>query len=149
MPATDGTAPKPPVALLFPPGAPTGAASATDHNRPAAVPTLARGLLAIQANTANCPMPALSSQPSVWRAACPVSPALEADLSVVRNALLSDPAAAAVFAPAGTFFPAGGNLVQPDLAATFETLRIQGVQGFYAGGFAEQFTQPPTPRAES
>ena len=29
--------------------------------------------------------------------------------------------------------------MQPDLAATFETLRTQGVQGFYAGGFAQQF----------
>ena len=68
----------------------------------------------------------------------PISPALEADLKVVGNALLSDPAAAAVFAPSGTLLPAGANLVQPDLAATFEILRTQGVQGFYAGTFAQQ-----------
>jgi gamma-glutamyltranspeptidase/glutathione hydrolase len=53
--------------------------------------------------------------------------------------LLADPASASVFGPSGSVLPTGANLVQPDLAATFEVLRAQGVQGFYAGSFAQQF----------
>jgi gamma-glutamyltranspeptidase/glutathione hydrolase len=140
MPATDGSA-QAPVALLFPPGAPTGAASATNPDRPAAIPTLARGLLALQARYGQLPYASVIVPAERLAGGAPISPALEADLQVVRNALLSDPAAAAVFAPSGTLLPAGANLVQPDLAATFEILRTQGVQGFYAGAFAQQLTQ--------
>ena len=137
MPATDGTA-QAPVALLFPAGAPTGAALNTDHDRPAAIPTLARGLLALQARYGQLPYASVIVPAERLAGGAPISPALEADLKVVGNALLSDPAAAAVFAPSGTLLPAGANLVQPDLAATFEILRTQGVQGFYAGSFAQQ-----------
>ena len=140
MPATDGSA-QAPVALLFPAGAPTGAASATDHNRPAAIPTLARGLLALQARYGQLPYASVIVPAERLAGGAPISPALEADLKVVGNALLSDPAAAAVFAPSGTLLPAGANLVQPDLAATFEILRTQGVQGFYAGTFAQQLAE--------
>ncbi len=126
---------RPAVALLFPPGAPAAAGGA----RPAAVPALARGLLAMEArygvlNFASVMVPAERLAGGV-----PVSPALEADLQVVGPALLADPAAASVFGANGGVLPAGANLSQPDLAATLEILRTQGVPGFYTGGFAGQF----------
>jgi gamma-glutamyltranspeptidase / glutathione hydrolase len=135
MPDAQGNAQRP-VALLFPPGKPTSSGG----SRPAAVPTLARGLLALQARYGQMPYASVIVPAERLAGSAPVSPALESDLQVVGNALLADPAAAAVFAPSGTLLPAGANLVQPDLAATFETLRTQGVQGFYSGAFAQQFT---------
>jgi gamma-glutamyltranspeptidase / glutathione hydrolase len=126
---------QPPEALLFPPGAPSDAGG----TRPAAVPTLARGLLALQARYGQLPYSSVIVPAERLAGGAPVSPALEADLQVVGNALLADPAAAAVFGPSGSVLPAGANLVQPDLVATFEVLRTQGVQGFYAGSFAQQF----------
>ncbi len=134
MPDAQGQ-PQAPVALLFPAGAP----AANDGSRPAAVPSLARGLLALQARYGNLPYASVIVPAEQLAANSPVSPALEADLKVVGPALLDDPAAAAVFGPNGTVLPAGATLTQPDLAATFETLRTQGLQGFYAGTYAQQF----------
>ncbi len=137
MPAADGT-PQPAVTLLFPPGAPAAAGGA----RPAAVPTLARGLLALQARYGALPYPAVIVPAERLASGAQVSMALAADLQIVGPALLADPAAASIFgAPAGGILQAGANLSQPDLAATFETLRTLGVQGFYAGNFAAQFIQ--------
>ena len=126
---------QPPVALLFPAGSP----AAESGDRPAAVPTMARGLLALQAGYGQLPQSAVIVPAERLAASAQLSPALESDLTVVGSALLADPAAAAVFAPGGTMLPAGANLQQPDLAATLETLRVQGVQGFYAGAYARQF----------
>jgi gamma-glutamyltranspeptidase/glutathione hydrolase len=134
MPDAKGNA-QPPVALVFPPGAPSDGGG----TRPAAVPTLARGLLALQARYGQLPYASVIVPAERLASGVPVSPALEADLQVVGNALLADPAAASVFGPSGSVLPTGANLVQPDLAATFEVLRTQGVQGFYAGSFAQQF----------
>ncbi len=134
MPDAQGN-PQPPVALIFPPGAPASATGA----RPAAIPTLARGLFALQARYGQLPYASVIVPAERLAGGVPVSPALESDLQVVGNALLADPAAARVFGPSGSILPAGANLVQPDLAATLETLRTQGVQGFYAGAFAQQF----------
>jgi gamma-glutamyltranspeptidase / glutathione hydrolase len=124
-----------PVALLFPAGNPAG----NGGSRPAAVPTLARGLLALQARYGNLPYATVIEPAEQLAAGTLVSPALEADLKVVGPALLEDPAAAALFGPNGTILPAGANLVQPDLAGTFEMLRTQGLQGFYTGTSAQQF----------
>jgi len=136
MPDAQGN-PQPPVALLFAPGAP----ASTGGDRPAAIPTLARGLLALQARYGQLTAASVIVPAERLADGSPVSPALESDLQVVGNALLADPAAAAVFAPSGTLLPTGANLAQPDLATTLETLRTQGVPGFYAGPFAEQFAQ--------
>lgn len=135
MPDAQGNA-GPPVALLFPAGAPAYATG----ERPAAVPSFARGLLAMQVKYGQLPYASVIVPAERLAGGVPVSPALEADMQVVGNALLADPAAASVFAPTGALLPTGGNLVQPDLAATLETLRTQGVQGFYAGAFVQQFT---------
>ncbi|HTJ90787.1 MAG TPA: gamma-glutamyltransferase [Acidocella sp.] len=126
---------QPPVALLFPAGTPAG----NGGSRPAAVPTLARGLLALQARYGDLPYASVIEPAEQLAAGSPVSPALEADLNVVGPALLDDPAAAAVFGRNGKVLPTGANLVQPDLAATFEMLRTQGLQGFYAGSYAQTF----------
>jgi gamma-glutamyltranspeptidase/glutathione hydrolase len=135
MPDASGN-PTPAVMLLFPPGAPLSAAG----GRPAAVPNLPRGLFALQARYGVLPSADVIIPAERLAATGTVSPALAADLQVVGSALLSDPAAAAVFGPQGSLLPAGAPLPQPDLAATLEVLRIQGVQGFYAGKFPAQFS---------
>ena len=138
MPDTSGTM-QPPVALLFPAGSPAKVDNNAD--RPAAIPTSARGLLALQARYGQLPPSEIITPAERLAAGAELSPALETDLQTVGPALIADPAAAAVFAPQGTLLPANANLAQPDLAATLETLRTQGVQGFYAGGFAENFVE--------
>ncbi len=134
MPDARGNA-QPPVALLFPARAP----ASLSGNRPAAVPALARGLLALQARYGVLPAASVIVPAERLAGGVPVSPALEADLQVVGNAITADPAAAAVFAPGGALLPVGANLVQPDLAATLESLRVLGVQGLYAGSYAQKF----------
>jgi gamma-glutamyltranspeptidase/glutathione hydrolase len=126
---------QPPAMLSFPAGRPAAAGG----ERPAAVPTLARGLLAMQAKYGALPFASVIVPAERLAGGSPVSPALEADLSVVGSALLADPAAAAVFGPGGTVLPVGANLVQPDLAATFEILRVQGIEGLTRGEFAPHF----------
>jgi len=128
---------RPAVALLFPPGAPAAAGG----ERPAAVPALARGLLAMEARYGALNFSAVIVPAERLAGGVPVSPALAADLAVVGNALLADPAAAQVFGNpgGGGVLRAGANLVQPDLVTTLETLRTQGVPGFYNGSAAETF----------
>jgi gamma-glutamyltranspeptidase / glutathione hydrolase len=128
---------QPPVALLFPPGAP----SSNGGDRPAAVPALARGLLVLEARYGSMPFSSIIAPAERLAGGVPVSPALESDLSIVGNALLADPAASAVFANAnGEVLQTGENLSQPDLVSTFEILRTQGILGFYQGSFPDQFT---------
>lgn len=136
MPDSQGHA-QPPVTLIFPPGTP----AASGGSRPAAVPAMARGLLALQARYGQLPFSATIVPAERLAGGVPVSPALASDLAIVGNALLADPAAAIFQAPSGGPLAAGATLSQPDLAATLETLRVQGVEGFYAGQFAANFTQ--------
>ncbi len=125
---------RPAVALLFPPGTPAGAGG----DRPAAVPALARGLLAMEARYGVLNFSSVIVPAERLAGGVPVSPALANDLNVVGDALLADPAAASVFGgPNGHVLAAGDNLAQPDLAATLEILRTQGVPGFYQGSFAD------------
>jgi gamma-glutamyltranspeptidase/glutathione hydrolase len=132
----DGTGKmQPPVALEFPAGAP----GIESGDRPAAVPTLARGLLAMQARYGLLPSSAVIVPAERLAGNAELSAALETDLQTVGQALLADPGAAAIFAPNGTLLPTNATLVQPDLAATFEVLRTQSIQGFYAGSFAQSF----------
>jgi gamma-glutamyltranspeptidase/glutathione hydrolase len=126
-----------PVALLFPPGTPRG--SQAGAARPAAVPQMARGLLAMQARYGALPL-ATDMAPAATMAGggVPVSRALAADLGVVGDALLADPAARNVFAsPAGQLLQAGETLRQPDLAATLARLQSGGVLSFYQGHLAD------------
>ena len=125
----------PAATLIFPPGEP----AAPGGGRPAAVPTLARGLLAMQAKYGQLPYAATIVPAERLAGGVPVSQALAADLQVVGPALLADPAAAEVFGENGAALQAGATLQQPDLAAALEVLRTQGVAGFYNGGFAQNF----------
>jgi len=93
----------------------------------------------LQARYGVLPYPAVIVPAERLASSAPVSPALAADLQIVGPALLADPAAAIFAAPGGGVLQSGATLSQPDLAATLETLRAQGVQGFYAGDFAAQF----------
>ncbi|WP_026440311.1 gamma-glutamyltransferase [Acidocella facilis] len=136
MPGPDGKMQKP-VMLSFPAGLP----AQTSGDRPAAVPLLARGLLAMQVRYGQLPLSSVIVPAERLAGGAPVSQALESDLQVVGNALLADPQAAAVFAPGGTLLAAGANLQQPDLAATLESLRVNGVNGLYAGIGAAQFAK--------
>lgn len=136
MPDSSGKM-QPPVVLNFPAGAP----AANGGSRPAAVPMLARGLLAMQARYGQLPQSATIVPAERLAGGAQVSQALEADLQVVGNALLADPQAAAIFAPGGQMLPEGATFQQPDLATTLENLRVNGVNGLYAGANAAQFAQ--------
>ncbi len=134
MPDAQGNA-QPPVTLLFP-----AAPNSATGDRPAAAPTMARGLLALQARYGTLPYASVIVPAERLAGGVPVSPALAADLQVVGNALLADPAARAVFAaPGGGVLQAGANMAEPDLATTLEILRTQDVEGLYKGSFGAQF----------
>lgn len=134
MPDAAGKMQKP-VMLSFPAGAP----AATSGSRPAAVPLLARGLLAMQARYGQLPQSAVIVPAERLAGGAQISQALESDLKVVGNALLADPQAASIFAPNGTLLPEGATFQQPSLATTLENLRVNGVSGLYAGNNAAQF----------
>ena len=136
MPNSSGKM-QPPVMLDFPAGAP----AADGGSRPAAVPLLARGLLAMQARYGRLPQSAVIVPAERLAGGAQVSQALEADLQVVGNALLADPQAAAIFAPDGKILPEGANFQQPGLATTLENLRVNGVNGLYVGANATQFAE--------
>lgn len=136
MPDSSGKM-QPPVVLDFPAGAP----AASSGDRPAAVPLLARGLLAMQARYGQVPQSAVIVPAERLAGGTQVSRVLESDLQVVGNALLTDPQAAAVFAPGGQMLAAGATFQQPDLATTLENLRVNGVNGLYAGASAASFAE--------
>ena len=125
--------------LLFEPGLPASAAAGA--SRPAAVPQLARGLIAMQARYGRLPLASdLAPAEAMAGGGVTVSRALAADLSVVGSALLADPASRSVFATAsGQMLQAGETLRQPNLATTLTRLQSAGVFGFYHGQFAAKF----------
>lgn len=125
--------------LLFQPGQPSGATSGA--SRPAAVPQLARGLIAMQARYGRLPLSTdLAPAEAMAGGGVAVSRALAADLSVVGSALLANPASRSVFTTAsGQMLQAGETLRQPDLATTLTRLQSAGVFGFYHGQFAAKF----------
>ncbi len=131
MPDAKGN-PQPVTTILFPPGAPALAGDA----RPASVPMLARGLLAMQARYGQLQFASVIVPAERLAGGVAVSQPLAQDLQIVGPALLADPQAGAIFGRNGVPLQAGAQLVQPDLAATFEVLRTESVQGFYAGSFA-------------
>ncbi len=128
---------QPPLVLDFTAGAP----AANSGDRPAAVPLLARGLLAMQARYGQLPQSSVIVPAERLAGGAEVSQALVSDLQVVGNALLTDPPAAAIFAPNGQMLAQGATFQQPDLATTLENLRVNGVSGLYAGPSAATFAQ--------
>lgn len=138
LPKSDGGSGRA-IALMFPPGAaPAGNGAA---GRPAAVPQMARGLIAMQARYGRLPLATdLAPAEAMAGGGVAVSRTLAADLGVVGNALLADPAARTVFAgPSGQLLTTGDVMRQPDLAATLNQLQSSGVLGLYQGGLANRF----------
>lgn len=131
LPKNDGGTGKV-LALLFPPGMPQSTTAGSD--RPAAVPQLARGLVAMQARYGKLPLGRdIAPAEAMAGGGVAVSRALAVDLGVVGNALLTDPAARSVFAGPSGVLQAGQTLRQPDLAATLNQLQSSGMLGFYQG----------------
>ncbi len=124
-------------ALMFLPEPGTGGGS-----RPAAVPMLARGLIAMQARYGRLSLAAdMAPAETMAGGGVPVSRILAADLSVVGNAFLADPAARAIFAgPDGRILGEGATLQQPDLANVLNRLQANGVLDFYQGRLAARIT---------
>jgi len=135
-PRGDGPGHGNPEAIVFLPGAPAGRGG----DRPAAVPTMLRGLYAISArygsrNFASLITPAEQAA----RDGTPISRSLGQDLAQVAGPLTADPSARAVFAPAGAPLVEGDRLTQTDLANTLAFLASVGAGDFYQGGMAHKF----------
>lgn len=140
LPTKDGGTGKP-VALLFPPGMPKSHQYGVA--RPAAVPEMPRGLLAMQARFGQLSLATdMAPAEAMAGGGVPVSRTLAADLSIVGNALLADPAARAVFSnSSGGLLQAGQTLRQPDLATTLNRLESAGVLDFYQGHLGNRFLE--------
>jgi gamma-glutamyltranspeptidase/glutathione hydrolase len=127
-----------PEAILFTPRAP--ATNAGD--RPAGVPMMARGLYLLSARYGTRPFgPLLTPAQQAADGGLPISRALARDLVQVQGPLLSDPGAAAIFAPGGQPLGEGGRLIQTDLAATLLQLSRAGVGDLYQGLLAQRFAE--------
>jgi gamma-glutamyltranspeptidase/glutathione hydrolase len=138
LPASDGGNGIP-TALLFPPA--TAPESSGGASRPAAVPQMARGLIAMQARFGRLPLATdLAPAEAMAGGGVAVSRAFAADLAVVGDALLADPAARAIFAsPSGRLLQPGMIMRQPDLAATLTQLQSSGALGLTQGALATAF----------
>ncbi|HKM63923.1 MAG TPA: gamma-glutamyltransferase [Acidisphaera sp.] len=124
-----------PEAIVFVPPA----SEAAGGDRPAALPTLARGLFALQARYGRRPFDAMvTPAEQLARFGVQASRALVRDLDVVARPLMADPNAAAVFAPGGQMLTEGARLIQPDLGATLAQLRVAGVGDMYIGALARR-----------
>ena len=142
--AFDAGAPGPADAILFLPVAGDGSGAHVD--RPASVPMLARGLFLLQARHGSVGFDELvRPAANLARSGITVSRALADDLAQVREPLLADPGARAIFA-AGGAGEAGGavpqtgdRLVQPQLADTLDHIAQIGVGDLYTGALASDF----------
>ncbi|MCK8783078.1 gamma-glutamyltransferase family protein [Roseomonas sp. NAR14] len=130
-------------AVLFLPGGRAAVPAGAD--RPAAVPLLARGLYALQARFGRRPFEELMAPAEqLARFGTPVSRALAADLAAVRQPLLADPGARAVFTGrGGNVLGEGDALVQGDLATTLAALRTSGlgIGDFHQGALARRIEE--------
>jgi gamma-glutamyltranspeptidase / glutathione hydrolase len=132
-----------PEAVMFIPTAPSNPGPNAD--RPAALPMYARGLYLLHARYGRQPFDSLTAPAQRYaQLGVPTSRALANDISVVAGPLFDDPAARAVFGPAGTPLKEGQTLLQPALAATLAQLRVAGVGDLYQGRLARELaTQSP------
>jgi gamma-glutamyltranspeptidase / glutathione hydrolase len=126
-----------PEAIVFVPPA----SDASGGDRPAAVPSLARGLFALQARYGRRPFDAMiTPSEQLARFGVQASRALVRDLDVVAGPLVADPNARSVFAPGGQVLTEGARLIQPDLGATLAQLRVAGVGDMYIGALARRLS---------
>jgi len=127
-----------PEAILF-----SAAPGGGGGDRPAAVPTLARGLYALQARYGKRPFETLiTPAEQTARFGVPVSRAFARDLAVVAGPLAGNAEARAIFyGPSGQVLGEGDKLIQPELAATLAQLRVSGVGDLYQGALARRLVQ--------
>jgi gamma-glutamyltranspeptidase/glutathione hydrolase len=129
-----------PEAVMFTPRAP--AAPGVNADRPAAVPTMARGLFLLHARYGVVPFETLlGSAEQLARFGVPTSRALAKDIALVSGPLLADPGARSVFSQDGAPLTEGQMLRQPDLAGTLAQLRVIGVGDMYQGALAVRLAQ--------
>ena len=119
-------------ALDFLPGradAPDGSGSAI------AVPGTVRGMDALQVRFGRLQWSrTLFAAENLAQFGHPVSRALADDLAIGGDALISDPAARAIFARSdGRLYAQSGTIIQRDLAALLKQLRAAGAADFYTG----------------
>ena len=139
-PGKNGPAKGLPEAVMFTPIAPQSVGPNAD--RPAAVPTMVRGLFLLHARYGSQPFESLvSSVEQIARFGVPVSRALVNDLKLVAGPLLADPGARAVFSQDGVPLSEGQILRQPDLGGTLAQIRVAGVGDFYQGALARRIQQ--------
>ena len=134
--STRGLAKGAPEAIMFeaPPARAIGGG-----DRPAAVPSLGRGMFLLHARHGKLPFELLIAKAEqLARFGVPVSRALARDLAIVAGPLLADPGARAVFGTGSTTLAEGQGLIQPDLAATLTQLRVSGVGGLHQGLLARR-----------
>jgi len=123
-----------PEALLFPAPAPANPGHA---DRPAAVPMLARGMLAMQARYGMFPPgSAIGPAEQLARFGVPVSRALQRDLAIVAGPLAVDPGARAVFFANGQPLAEGAQMQQPELGGTLAKIRQFGIGDLHQGSLA-------------
>jgi gamma-glutamyltranspeptidase/glutathione hydrolase len=104
----------------------------TASARAAAIPGLVRGLVALHARFGRLPFRAVVVPAiALARDGVVVSPRMQAAIAGALPAM--NPAARAIFAPAGGAFPVGSRLVQADLAATLERIAATRGEDFYVG----------------
>lgn len=107
-----------------------------------AVPGNVRGMFALQSRYgvrrwAELVAPA----EALARFGTPVSKAFARELDPVKQSLMADPAAAAIFSRRDTGAPIGEGdlLLRPDLASVLSLIRAKGVGDFYQGPWARRF----------
>ena len=111
-------------------------------DRPAAVPTLARGLYLLHSRYGRSRFESLvAPAEALARFGTPASRALARDVALVSGPLFADPNAASVFGRGGVPIAEGQSLVQPDLATTLSQIRTAGVGDFFIGGLAGGIAQ--------
>ncbi len=137
LPKNDGGTGSP-LSIMFMPQAGSGSGA-----RPAAVPMLARGLIAMQARYGRLSLAQDLAPAEVMAAAgVPVSRQLADDLDTVGNAFLEDPDARGSFASrGGQVLRVGEPLIQPDLATVLSRLQTNGLLGFYQGRLARHIVE--------
>ena len=114
-------------------------------DRPAAVPTMARGLFALHARHGQLPFEQLiAPSEKLARFGVSASRALVRDIAVVAGPLAGDPASRAVFFAGGQPLAEGATLQQPDLGASLAQLRTAGVGDLYQGSLARSFAAAAT-----
>ena len=117
----------------------SGAAGRPINARSAGIPGAVAGMLEAHAQwgrlqRAEIMAPAIR----LAREGFSVSPLLSRTSESARAKLAADTAAARLFLPGGQAIRVGEKLVQPELAATLQTIADQGTVGFYRGAVAER-----------